>query len=138
VWWDVDRTLELIRAHNHLPALTKKQMLTLELGDMLGDPRPCRTHQACQIVVAEEDAQERTSGLFDSKDRTQSKKRQYKALAKVETPSEEPIPLRQIVFVKFSQIRSGRVPGDDIELVPAHAADPAIAMSLASKMPPAH
>ena len=73
--WDVDRTLELVQAHNHLPALTNKQMLTLELGYMFGDSRPCRTHQASQIVVAEEDSQERASGVFDSKDRTQLKKR---------------------------------------------------------------
>jgi hypothetical protein len=77
-------------------------MLSLELGYMFGDPWPCRTHQTGQIFVAEEDSQERTPGLFDSEDRTQLKKRQQKALAKVEARSKEPIPLCQIVFVKFS------------------------------------
>ena len=134
------RILEQANIYNELPSLVRHQMFALQLGKMLSDCRPRRADQTGEVLMAKNDSQQRSARVLDAKFRAQFKQRHSEALMKAEAQQagaahQQPIPMGQIALVKLREGRSRSSRGDDVELVPAQAAESAITVSLALKVP---
>ena len=115
-------------------------MFVLQLGKMFSDSGPRRTNQTGEVLMAKNDSQQRSARVLDAKFRAQFKQRHSEALMKAEAQQagaahQQPIPMGQIALVKLREGRSRSSRGDDVELVPAQAAESAITVSLALKVP---
>src|SRR6266851_3582157 len=115
-------------------------MFALQLGKMLSDSGPRRTNQTGEVLMAKNDSQQRSARVFDPKVRAQFKQRHSEALMKAEAQQagaahQQPRPMGQIALVKLREGRSRSSRGDGVELVPAQAAEYAITISFALKVP---
>ena len=127
-------------AYDELAPLAKHRVLALQLGQMLGDSGPRRTHQAGEVFMAESDSQQRAPRFFDAKVLTEFEQRHLDALVKVEVQKsgaaqEQPIPKPQITLVELSECGWRSTYRNSVETVPAYGAEPAITIGLALKAP---
>ena len=92
--------------HDELASLTKNESVVLQLGQVFGDSGPRSADEIGDVLVAERGFQKRAARFRDSEVGGQFEQRDGNALVKAEvektgTAQQQPVPLSQIVPMKF-------------------------------------